>query len=502
MARSREQSLSLASLPGVGIAITIAIWLVTAIAAPAQAFNSLASFDNNNGAFPAYVSLIQGRDGNYYGTTYAGGGNDNSGCDTHDVGCGTVFKVGPRGKLIKLYSFCSQSNCPDGANPMAGLALGTDGDFYGTTYYGGANSGYGTVFKMSPSGALTTLHVFRSTDGANPGAPLLQGTDGNFYGTTVGGGSYGYGTVFKITSGGTLTTLYSFCSQSNCTDGANPYAGLVQGTDGSLYGTTEAGGAFRCAPKGCGTVFKITRGRLTRLYSFDGLYGAYPYAGLVQATDGNFYGTTLKGGRPGNGTVFKITIAGRHTLLYSFGSAGKFDGVLPTARLIQALDGNFYGTTSEGGTSGWGTAFKVSQGGTLTTLYSFCDPSSCHYGAFPDGGVFQATNGTFYGTTEIGGTDLSDCGSGCGTVFSLGMDLAPFVSLVRNSGKVGANVEILGQGFIGTTGISFNGTSAAFGVKSATYLTATVPAGATTGYVTVTTPHSTLPSNTQFRVIP
>ena len=181
---------------------------------------------------------------------------------------------------------------------------------YGTTEYGGANR-YGTVFKITPSGALTKLYSFCSqsgcADGANPFGPLVQATDGNLYGTTqIGGantsgcGGQGCGTVFKITPSGTLTTLYSFCSQSGCPDGANPYSRLVQATDGNFYGTTVSGGAFTyCGfAGGCGTVFKITpSGSLTTLHSFDGGDGAGPL-GLVQATGGNFYGTTSSGGGP------------------------------------------------------------------------------------------------------------------------------------------------------------------------------------------------------------
>jgi len=507
MTRSRTRLFTLARLLGAGSALLVALWLTTATAAPAQTFKSLVSFDGTNGVGPEYVSLVQGRDGNYYGTTVNGGAYYGERCS--DAGCGTVFKITPGGTLTTVYSFCSLSGCPDGAEPSAGLVLGTDGNFYGTTYGGGVNSGCagcGTVFKITPAGKLTTLYSFCAlsgcADGELPYAGLVQATNGNFYGTTFSGGTNdgcgngsGCGTIFKITPAGKLTTLHSFCSQTNCSDGAAPYAGLVQATNGNFYGTTRGYGS------GPGTVFEITpAGKLTTLYAFcsQSGCGTYPLAGLVQGTDGNFYGTTESGGAYDRGIVFKVTPTGKLTTLYSFCSETPYctDGTYPLAGLVQGTDGNFYGTTSAGGANGYGTVFKITPKGKLTTLYSFCSQTGCTDGQMPSGGVFQATDGTFYGTTYFGGS------SGVGTVFSLSMGLGPFVSFVRNSGKVGANVEILGQGFTGTTSVSFNGTAAQFKVVSATYLTATVPNGATTGTVTVTTPGGTLNSNVIFRVTP
>ena len=211
--------------------------------------------------------------------------------------------------LTTLYSFCSQPNCVDGAYPQAGLVQGTDGNFYGTTA-NDAGPNQGTVFKVTAGGTLTSLYNFCAQtgcpDGSQPSGGLVQATDGNLYGTTVLGGASDYGTVFKITPGGTLTSLYSFCAAGfSCADGGYPHAGLVQATDGNFYGTTFQGGAY-----GGGTVFKITAaGTLTTLHSFGGFGtdGYAPFAGLVQATDGNFYGTTNLGGPRGYGTVFKIT---------------------------------------------------------------------------------------------------------------------------------------------------------------------------------------------------
>src|ERR1019366_4074807 len=264
----------------------------------------------------------------------------------------------PAQTLTTLYTFCSQSGCTDGANPYAELVQATNGDLYGTTQGGGTNLGYGTVFKITPGGTLTTLYSFCSqtncTDGARPYAGLVQAANGNFYGTTYSGGTNGGGTVFKITPGGTLTTLYSFCSQTNCTDGEDPTAGLVQATNGDLYGTAQEGGA-----NGYGTVFKITpTGTLTTLHRFNGTDGATPYAGLVQAADGDFYGTTGGSGINNDGTVFRITPGGTLTTLYSFFT----DGQYPYAGLVQDTNGDFYGTTLKGGANDGGTVFRLSVG--------------------------------------------------------------------------------------------------------------------------------------------
>jgi uncharacterized repeat protein (TIGR03803 family) len=217
--------------------------------------------------------------------------------------CVTMFSataaiVSTAQTFTTLYNFCSQVNCADGSQPTSELVQGLDGSFYGTTYIGGANS-FGTVFTITPSGTLTTLHSFGGDDGGLSTAGLVQGTDGNFYGTTQGGGTNGDGTAFKITPSGTLTTLHSF----DGSDGSTPYAGLIQATDGNFYGTTYSGGTGGTA----GTAFKITpSGTLTTLHSFGGSDGVLLTAGLVQGTDGNFYGTTFTAGPNGYGTVFRL----------------------------------------------------------------------------------------------------------------------------------------------------------------------------------------------------
>lgn len=284
----------------------------------------------------------------------------------------------------------------EGANPQAALIQGTDGNLYGTAKYGGMSDD-GTVFKMTPNGSVTALYAFSGSDGANPSGSLVQGTDGNFYGTTELGGANGDGTVFQITPTGTLTTLYSFSGS----DGSDPIGALIQAADGSFYGTTEVGGA-----NSKGTVFKITPARaFTLLHSFAGSDGADPIGKLIQTTNGSFYGTTLYGGNS-YGTVFKMSSNGSVTVLYSFSAS---DGAYPEAGLIQGADGNFYGTTGSGG-SGFGTVFKITPAGALTTLYNFTGGAD---GATPLDGLIQANDGNFYATTQQGGA------SSYGTIFKI-----------------------------------------------------------------------------------
>jgi uncharacterized repeat protein (TIGR03803 family) len=289
-------------------------------------------------------------------------------------------------------------------------------------------------------------------------------------------------------------------------------AGLVQAANEDFYGTTASGGA-----NGRGAVFKITpSGMLTTLYSFCSQKGcrdgSFPVSALVQATNGDLYGTTYYGGAncapDGCGTVFKISMSGTLTRLHSFCSqSGCPDGGHPTAGLIQATDGNLYGTTSVGGANdlrGGGTIFKITPSGTLTTLYSFCSQSGCPDGSGPAAGLVQATNGAFYGTTYSGGANDTCSGPlpGCGTVFSLSVGLGPFVKTQTTAGKVGGVVRILGTDLTGATSVTFNGTPAAFTLVQPSEISTTVPAGATTGTVQVVTPSGTLSSNAPYRVLP
>jgi uncharacterized repeat protein (TIGR03803 family) len=329
-----------------------------------------------------------------------------------------ALSLGQTANLTTLYGFCSQANCADGAAPWAGLIQASDGNFYGTTQYGGDLNactlsgtavGCGTAFRLTPAGVLTTLHSFNGADGSNPYSNLIQGSDGNFYGTAIFGGNLsdctnnaapGCGVVFKITPSGKMTTLYEFTGGS---DGANPYSGLVQGSDGSLYGTTQANGTFGLC---CGTIFKITTsGVLTTIYRFDGSTdGDLPSFPLLEGSDGNFYGTTDNGGTDGYGTAFQLTPAGGYSVI------GTFSYGLHPSGLVEYWDDSYYGTTYSGGQYGFGTFFTVAAD-QLTTLYSFTDDA---YGGFPASGVFPASDGNFYGTTT----------NDDGTIFKL----TPFLS--------------------------------------------------------------------------
>jgi uncharacterized repeat protein (TIGR03803 family) len=372
------------------------LWLLGSSSLLAQTFTTLYLFGGGGGP---RGTLIEGTDGDLYGTTYGAGSKDN----------GMIFKITPGASFTMLHQ---------GGTFDAGLTLGTDGNFYGTSISGGLSEAL--VFKITPSGAFTTLHTL---PGGSLPQGLVQASDGNFYGTTLGGGTGG-GMLFRITPSGTLTTLYNFCAQSGCADGFSPL-GLIQGMDGNLYGATGGGGGSTACSTGCGTIFKITTtGTLTTLHRFDFTDGAGP-EGLVQAGDGNFYGTTNSGGLSngncvyGNipatcGTVFKMTATGELTTLHTFNYT---DGGNPGRPPIEARDGNIYGTTADGGSVGSGTVFKITPAGTLTTVHNFDTRNGD--GSFP-GELVQHTNGTFYGPTVRGGeVSYHFCALYCGTLFSL-----------------------------------------------------------------------------------
>jgi uncharacterized repeat protein (TIGR03803 family) len=472
----------------------------TAVASHAQTFTTLLDFHGSNGGQPE-SALVQGTDGNFYGSSSTGGTGTG----------GTVFKITPGGKLTTLYSFCTQSNCADGTLPGQ-ILLAADGNFYGTTIEGGAtcqelvSPGCGTVFKITPGGTFTTLYSFCSqTNCADGWAPnsLVQGLDGNFYGTTRFGGnsnaSEGPGTIFKITRAGALTTIYDFCSvggPNSCSDGSLPY-GMILGSNGNFYGTTSEGGGA----DGCGDVFEATpTGKLTVVHSFTTAQGCGEASGrLLEASDGNFYGTTVEGGGAHRqGMVYKVTPAGRLSELYGFCAlANCADGKEPQAGVVQGTDGNFYGTTHgqlAGARTTYGTIFQLTPTGAITTLETF----DSHNGAWPGAPLLQATNGNFYGSTGLGGA--SGCPETCGTVFRVSMGLGPFVEASPNFGVAGRVVEILGNNLTGTTNVTFNGTPTTFSVISSTLIKAQVPTGATTGTIDVTTPSGTLSSNVGFQV--
>ena len=467
-----------------GIFVLSAAYLAVAAASHAQTFTVIKRFNGSNGDNPE-AALVQGRDGNLYGTTYNGGINNN----------GTVFRITSAGAFKTLYKFCANfGGCLDGSGPAAGLVLATDGNFYGITQVGGANS-LGVMYKINSKGQYQVIYNFcplsGCPDGAQPLSGLVQGSDGIFYGTAQDGGANGnFGTVYAITPSGSETTLHSFCQFAGCTDGGFPVSVLVQGADGNLYGST---GTFGANQKG--TVFEITPGGgLTTLYSFCALsncldgWGLRP--GVVAGNDGNFYGVTGFGGGSSNcgpntgcGTVFKVTPNGVLTTLHTFSSS---DGAFPVG-LVLGSDGNFYGATSEGGTFNKGVFFEITPAGVFNLLHTFLSGNA----ATPSSPPVQLTDGNFYGVSS----------SGSGSIYKLSTGLAPFVKTVPIAAPAKTAVRILGTNLTGATSVTFNGVAAAFTV-SATQISTKVPVGATSGPVQVVTPGGTLTSNAAFQVLP
>jgi uncharacterized repeat protein (TIGR03803 family) len=343
--------------------------------------------------------------------------------------------------------------------PRSSLIQASDGYFYGTTYWGGA-SGVGTVFRIDAEGHATTLHSFGYTDGANPAAGIIQANDGNFYGTTALGGRNNRGAIFRMDASGTITTLHSFDGD----DGANPLASLVQAPDGDLYGTTFYGG-----DDGFGTVFEIDlSGNLTSLHSFHDTDGALPSAALVEVGpvgQERFFGTTYAGGTDGGGTVFSVGVPGGFGVLHNF--QGLIDGALPKEALLRASDGNFYGTTENGGEHFEGTAFRMDPFGEVTLLHSFFEIVD---GSFPKAALVEAADGSFYGTTGNGGA------FGLGTIFK--MDSSGKVATVHDfagpdgAGSVAPLMQLSNGDFLGTTsGGGANGYGTVFRMDSSGIVT-------------------------------
>lgn len=467
---------------------------------PSGTLTTITNFGGTAGESP-YAGVIQAANGDLYGTTLYGGSN----------GDGTVFEINSSGTMTTLHQF----DGTDGAESVGRLFQATNGEFYGTTQIGGADD-YGTVFSMTSSGTLTTLHSFTGgADGANPYGGVVQGTDGNFYGTTEYGGD-GYGVVFKITPSGTLTTLYSF--QFNDPNGGLPHGELVQGANGDFYGTTYSYGVNEA-----GTVYKITAsGTLTLVYTFcsqtNCTDGDLPFNGLIQGTDGNFYGTTEGGGDNGGyGTVFEITPSGTLTSLHSFN--GTTDGSYPEGALVQDTNGTFYGTTVNGGTGRTGTVFSLSTGlGNFVSLAETSGKEGAKIGilgqAFSNSSVVKfdgvsASTIAHSGTTFITATVPAGALTGKVTVTTGSTTLTSnttfrvtptIASFSPPSGLVGTLVTINGTGLTQATKVTFNGKSASFTVVSDIEITATVPTGATTGKIVVTTKGGTATSATTFTV--
>ena len=391
----------------------------------------LAHFNYGNGAYPSYASLVEGNDGAFYGTT-EGGGNS---------GCGVVFRVTTNGLLTAVASFAQ----PNGMNSCGPMVQATDGAFYGTTVSGGDHN-FGSVFRMTSNGVVTTLISFDDTNGAFPQTGLMQGRDGALFGTTGGGFDSRisrFGTVFRLTLNGQLTTLVRFTGYNgreprgplvqgrddalygtagtdtygmvyrlttsgtftmlaafDGVNGSSPRGSMVEGTDGAFYGTTAFGGA-----NNDGTVFRVTtNGELKALVSFNAYNGAHPLGGLISGSDGALYGTTLaNGGGYSQGTVFRVTTNGLLTTLTTFNSTN--GGSLRT-RLVQGQDGALYGMTASGGSADLGTVFRVTTNGILTTLASFnySNGASSSSSVEVYSGLTKGHDGVIYGTAFAGGS--------------------------------------------------------------------------------------------------
>lgn len=426
-----------------GVVGTMALVIaLTAALAFAQSFDVLATFGSPEGMQP-YSGLVQGLDGGYYGTTIAGGNGygtvlrvDGSGIVTTLAMFNKTNGQRPEGGVVQgfdgnLYGVTRQGgtynvgvvfmlnmstrtitvlrsfSTTDGAEPIGSLVQGDDGYLYGTTSRGGLTCGTstcGTVFRIGPSGAFTTLLKFNSTNGAVPMGALLKGADGRFYGTTSQGGANNRGTVFVISSTGAFQTLYSFSSTG--AEGYSPYGALIQASDGLLYGTAYLGGAL-----GKGSIFRLTTsGGLTSIHSFAGTTdGSNPRAGLVKGSDGRLYGLASMGGLNGKGTIFSTDTSGATIVLRSLATT---DGVNPLGPLVLASSGMFYGTASSSGPAGSaGTIFKISSTGSFSVMHAFLGSPAKPYASF-----VQGRDGRLYGTSYSGG------GYNKGTIFAIGMD--------------------------------------------------------------------------------
>jgi uncharacterized repeat protein (TIGR03803 family) len=423
-------------------------------------------------ANPWYVTLVQGTDGQLYGTTYNGG----------SASAGTAFKVSTAGVYTLLHSFANTAS--DGGYPSGGLTLGSNGNFYGTTQQGGT-ANQGVVFQMTSAGAITILHNFNAgLDGAFPWGPPILASDGNLYGTASGGAG-AFGLLYKVTTTGTYSTVYAF----SAADGYYPMASPTQGIDGNLYVPVALGGS-----EFCGTIDKITTaGVLVSSYSFPcGAGGSFPVGPLVQDANTNFFSTTMDGGTNGEGTIYKITPTMVVTILHSFGATFG-DGEYPSAGLALGTDGKYYGSAAEGGTYDDGILFNTQKTGFYTDLYSFNNSANLMQES-PLSPPVEYTTGLLYGVTEYGGTTNQ------GTVYSLNNGLTAFVNAPSFYGREGSNVLLLGNDFQYASQVTFNGVPANFTAKSNTHMMATVPAGATSGYIEVTTPAGVVKSRKLFVV--
>ena len=454
------------ALGGVASCGFVLFTLAVSTASQAQTYTDLHDIDPPAGEPVTYDGgrLAQGRDGNFYATSGNGG----------TIGDGTVIKLTPSGQLSIIHSFTQT----EGSSAHGGLTLGLDGELYGNTVQGGADN-FGTLFKVTTAGKLTLLHTFANTgDGAAPWYAPVQGLDGNFYGLTNSNPA----TVYKVTPVGTFTTIHTLTSMQGYDGGQ-----LTVGSTGLLYGAVDLGGA-----NGEGTAFRVTTaGAMTILHQFDGVHGNHAANGMVQAANGKLYGATLDGGTPNGGVIYSMTSAGAYVDLYELNA--NTDGSGPFGDLVYASDGNLYGVTNTAGKNGCGTIFKVTTAGVYTVLYNFDQTHGCN----PEEQMIQDTNGSLYGITQNGGA------FNAGAFYSLNAKLPAFIALQTASGAEGSKVSILGQGFSASSIVEFDGVKATTITRTGTtYISATIPASALTGKVTVTTGSTKLSSLGTFKIVP
>ena len=436
-----------------------------AVSAQAQTYTVLTTFEADDGAMnnPGTRQIVEGRNGD----VYAG-----------SVGQGALFSESTAGVLAQV---------ANNGGPQ-GVTLGSDGNLYTTLYFD--RIGCGEVWKVTPTGTSTQIASICGTYGNGPTSAPIQAPSGVFYGTSSEMPSGGAGTIYTMTTAGTLGLLHQFVG----TDGNTPIAQLTVGSDGNLYGGTRSGGA-----NSDGVLFKVTpAGAFTVLHSFAGSDGDDVENALTLGRDGNLYGTTVSGGTNNVGTFFKLTNSGTFTVLYNFNATTY---TKPNSSLVQGTDGNFYGLLEQGNSSQPGWIYSLTPSGTFTALYQFCQQTNCTDGIAPSTPLVQHTDGKFYGFTVHGGDQTVCSGDGCGVFFSFDMGVAPFVTLETTSGKVGSQVGILGQGFTKSSVVKFNGAQVTkASLSGTTFITATVPAGATDGFVTVTTGSTTLTSSQKYTV--
>ena len=432
-------------------------WLLVLVlvgaAVPLQAqFTYVDEYDlncNTGGCYPFnHGSLTQGSDANLYGTTSTGG--------QHDFG--TIFSVTTSGGYTDLWPFDGLS----GEQPDGAVTLASDGNYYGTTAFGGANT-EGTLFRFIPPASVTVLHNFTTSEGHPLVAPT-QGKDGSLYGVTDTGAAY------SVTLAGVYKQLPSAPSGID--------SPLLLASDGNLYGTSTSGGTL-----GNGTVFRMSTpsGATTIIHSFTDTDGATPAGGLVQASDGKFYGTTSYGGPNENGEIFKMNSSGKITVLHTFDVNGVSDGEFPQATLLAASDGYLYGVNNSGGANGVGTIFRISTTGSFSKLFDLTNTLPGASGAYPGVALMQHTNGNIYGLTYRGGANDN------GVFFAL---LAPnLTQILKVAGPIfllpGGPVQVLGNNLTHVIAVNFGGVSAQFTLGTDSVLTATVPNGALDGLVNV-----------------